>query len=305
MALAMKSPRLILCATDLQPGGDRAVREADAWARRHGAALTVVHVIPEASRLHVLFPQFAQKAFSDLPEHTSRVSEAVAERVSKITGRGREAFDIRVDVGSPPAVIVALAEEVDAELVVVGATGDESSIGPLGSVALRVVQHAHSPVLLVRPGPERGPVLAATDLSDSHFPAIDAGAFLSTALGEELTVLHVAEPPPTPLPSPEAAGLGLAFAFGPEDAQLLQEAARDRLNSAMTRLEAHGQCLVEQGLPAVHVVSTARRLGVRLLVIGTEGRTGLRRMLLGSTAEQILRDAPCPVMVVRLHSQGA
>ena len=170
--------------------------------------------------------------------------------------------------------------------------------------ALRVIQHAHSPVLLARPGPERGPVLVASDLSDPAFPAISAGSLLASAIGEELTVLHVAEVPSVPLPSPEGAGLGISYALSAQDLQLLQEAARERLNSAMMRLGAQGRWLVEQGLPSVHVVSAARRLGARLLVIGTEGRTGLRRILLGSTAEQILRDAPCPVMVVRLHSQG-
>ncbi|MBK5254406.1 MAG: universal stress protein [Vicinamibacteria bacterium] len=300
----MKSPRLILCATDLRAGGDRAVVEADAWARRHDASLAFVHAIPDPSRMHVLFPQFAHKAFTELPELSRRLADAVAERVTKLTVRASAELDIRVDVGSPAAVIVAVAEEMGADLVVVGAGGEDTSIGLLGSVALRVVQHAHSPVLLVRPGPERGPVLVASDLSDPGFPAIAAGAFLASAVGEDLTVLHVAELPTVPLPSPDGAGLGLSYGLSASDLLSLREAARDSLVSAMTRLGLKGQCLVEQGIPSVQVVGCARRLGARLLVIGTEGRTGLRRMLLGSTAEQILRDASCPVMVVRLHSQG-
>ena len=66
----------------------------------------------------------------------------------------------------------------------------------------------------------------------------------------------------------------------------------------------NGQTLVDEGIPAVSIVAAARRLKARFLVIGTEGRTGLRRMLLGSTAEQVLRAAPCSVLVVRLHSHG-
>jgi nucleotide-binding universal stress UspA family protein len=295
---------MILCAADLSAQGDRAILEADKWARRHGASLAFVHAIREGSRMHVLFPQFAQRAFQELPALNRRAAEAVAERVSKLTARSSDEFEVRVDLGSPAAVIVAVAEETGADLVVVGAWGEDGARGPLGSVALRVIQHAHSPVLLARPGPERGPVLVASDLSDPAFPAISAGSLLASAIGEELTVLHVAEVPSVPLPSPEGAGLGISYALSAQDLQLLQEAARERLNSAMMRLGAHGRCLVEQGLPSVHVVSAARRLGARLLVIGTEGRTGLRRILLGSTAEQILRDAPCPVMVVRLHSQG-
>jgi universal stress protein E len=300
----MESPRSILCATDLSSGSDRAVLEADAWARRHGASLAFLHVIQDTSRMHVLFPQFAQKAFKELPELTRRTADAVADRVVGLTSRARSDFEIRVDLGSPAAVIVAVAEEVAADLVVIGAQGGDPSAGSLGAVALRVVQHAHSPVLLVREGPAKGPLLVASDLSDSNFPAISAGSFVARTLGEDLTVLHVAEPPQAPLPSPEGAGMGLAYSLSAEDLQLLEEAARDRLHSAMMRQGAEGQCLVEQGSPAVHVVSAARRLGARLLVIGTEGRTGLRRILLGSTAEQILREATCPVLVVRLHAKG-
>jgi len=299
----MKPPQLILCATDLSTGGDRAIVAADAWARQHDASLAFIHAIPDESRIGVLFPQFAQKALSELPALTMRAADAVSARVSALTSRASGDFTVRVDLGHPAAVIVAAAEEVGADLVVLSAAGGEDGAGPLGAVALRVVQHAHSPVLLVRSGPEQGPILVATDLSDAAFPAIAAGAFVATSLGEELTALHISEAPLAPLPTPEGAGLGPSYALSGQDLQLLQEAARDRLRSTVDGLGVKAQCLVEQGIPAVHVVAAARRLQARLLVIGTEGRTGLRRMLLGSTAEQILRDATCPVMVVRLHSK--
>lgn len=116
--------------------------------------------------------------------------------------------------------------------------------------------------------------------------------------------MHVAELPlPVPM-APEAVGVGLGYAMTAAEYQLLREAARDALASAMTKMGLNGQTLVDEGIPAVSIVAAARRLNARLLVIGTEGRTGLRRMLLGSTAEQILRDAPCSVLVVRLHSHG-
>ncbi len=300
----MKPPRLILCATDLGPGGDRAVREAHGWADRYGAALVFVHAIPDASRLHVLFPQFAQSAFEALPDALLKAADAVSGRVEQLTGRPRAEVEVKVDVGSPAAVIVDQAEELKADLLVIGATGKDEARPSLGQVALRVIRHAHSPVLVARAGAEHGPILVASDLSNPAFPAISAGAFLAQGMGEQLSVIHVADFPQVSLPSPEAAGLGVAFALNDEDLQLLRESARDRLNSAMSRLGITGQCLVEQGIPAVHVVAAARRLEARLLVIGTEGRTGLRRMLLGSTAEQILSDAGCPVMVVRLNSEG-
>jgi universal stress protein E len=300
----MDGPRLIVCATDLREGGDLAIMEADAWARRHNAAIAFVHAIPETSRSHVLFPHLTQRTIGLMPSITRLAAEAVAGRVERLTARPQADLDVRVEVGSPAGIIVSVAEEMGADLIIVGAASSPSPNGPLGSVALRVVRHAHSPVLVMRSTEHAGPVLAASDLSDPAFPAIRAGAFLGRSLGADLSVIHVAELP-LPMPvTPEAVGVGLGYAMTGAEYQLFRGAARETLASAMTRLGLNAQTLLEDGIPSVSVVSAARRLEARLLVIGTEGRTGLRRMLLGSTAEQILGDSPCSVLVVRLHSHG-
>lgn len=300
----MKDPRLIVCATDLRDGGDRAVLEADVWARRHGSALVFVHVVPETSRSHVLFPQFTQRTVDRLPSLMGLAADAVAGRVERLTSQPRSSMEIRVDVGSPAAVIVSLAEELGADLIVLGSSSRPETVGHLGSVALRVVRHAHCQVLVVRDSPQAGPVLAASDLSDPSFPAIVAGAALAKGLGDELTVIHVAElPVPVPV-APEALSLGMGFAMTGAEYHMLRDAARHSLSSALTTLGLKARSLVHEGVPAVAVTLAARQLGARLLVIGTEGRTGLRRMLLGSTAERILADAPCSVFVVRLHHDG-
>lgn len=299
----MKAPRLIVCATNLREGGDLAIVEADTWAKRHSARIAFVHAIPETSRSHVLFPQLAQKTFNQLPSLMSLAIDAVAGRVERLTSRPQSEMDIRVDVGSPAGIIVSVAEELGADLIVSSATSNAETTGSLGSVALRVVRHAHSPVLIVRSTGGPGPVVSATDLSDPSFPSIRAGAFVAQALGAEFSVIHVAELP-VPMPvAPETIGLGIGYAITEADHQRLRAGARDALASAMTRMGVSGQALVDDGIPGVSVVAAARRLDARLLVIGTEGRTGLRRMLLGSTAEHILRDAPCSVLVVRLHSK--
>lgn len=300
----MNAPRVIVCATDLREGGDRAIVEADAWAKRYNASVAFVHAIPETSRSHVLFPQLAQRTFNHLPALMSLAADAVAGRVERLTSRPRADMDIRVDVGSPAGIIVSVAEELKADLIVLGAVSGTDTIGPLGSVALRVVRHAHSPVLVIRPEEGTGPILAATDLSDPAFPAIAASVFLRTTVGGDLAVIHVTELP-LPVPAaPEAAAAGLSYAPTSGEQQLLRGAARDAMASAMARMGVDAQTLVEEGIPAVSIVAAARRLKARLVVVGTEGRTGLRRMLLGSTAEQILRAAPCSVLVVRLHSHG-
>ena len=302
----MKTPRLIVCATDLSEGSDPVIVEADAWAKRFDAGLVFVHGLPEASRSHVLFPHLAQATLNRLPSSMSLAADAVAGRVERLTSRPRADLDVRVDVGSPASIIVSVAEELGADLIMLGAASGSDTTKPLGSVALRVVRHAHCPVLVVRQPPVSGPVVAATDLSDPAFPAIVAGAFLAESLGVDLAVVHVAE---VPLPAPmdqDAVGLGLSLGYEMTsgDYQRFREAAGDRLTSALKKLGLSTQTLIEDGIPAASIVAASRRLHAGILVIGTEGRSALRRMLLGSTAEQILKDSTCSVLVVRLASHG-
>ncbi len=300
----MSEPKLVVCGVDLRQGGDRAIVEADARARREGGRVRFVHAIPEPSRSHVLFPELSPRALQSFPYVARLTADAVASRVSALTGRERSEVDLAVEMGAPAAILVNEAEKVGADLIIVGATGEAQAIGPLGSVALHVVRHAHCPVVVVRPSPEAGPIVAASDLSDRAFPTLAAGGSLARGVGSDLYAVHVVDlPSPIPM-SPETIGPGTGAATREQEVQLLREAATDSLKSAVRGMGLAAECIVDDGLPAVAVLRNARRLGANLLVIGTEGRTGLRRMLLGSTAEQILRDAPCSVLVVRLHSSG-
>lgn len=58
--------------------------------------------------------------------------------------------------------------------------------------------------------------------------------------------------------------------------------------------------MVVRGVPFVEIIKTAKEKGVDLIVIGTHGRTGIDHMLFGSTAEKVVRKAPCPVLTVRV-----
>ena len=296
-----KPPQRILCATDLGPGGDRAIIEADAWAKRYSASLEFVYAVPEASRTHALFPQIAHRTMTAFPAFARSATDAISERVEQLTGRSD--VNVEVDIGSPASIVVNIAEEMDADLVVIGAVGVDESDGWLGSIARRVIQHSPCPVLLARGGAKSGPVLVASDLSDPTFPTIVAGAIVASGMDADLSVMHVLDLPTPRAPETNGVRSGFAYELTEREVQLLEEASRDRLAAAMAHLRVKGQASVERGAPAPTVAGAARRLDARLLVIGTEGRTNLSRMLLGGTAEQILREAPCPVLVVRLHAR--
>jgi len=289
---------VILAAVDPQHEPARVLREAVLAARAVQARLVVLHVMPTPWLRHPLMPWQPDAAQADPTlEWRLRAGEALAGLAREVAGPAEVAIDVRVETGRPDVVIVEQAESLDAALIVLGAP-EAWKAGASGTVAERVVQHAHCPVLAVREGPADGPVLAATDLSDPSLPAIAAGSAAAARAGAPLLALHVVDVtqfsmmpamaetmPAVPLPSMWPA---------------LADEARRQLEAALALVDTPAETLVEQGIPGLAIVETAVARRARLVVVGTIGATGLRRLLLGSVARTVLREAPCSVLVVRL-----
>jgi nucleotide-binding universal stress UspA family protein len=234
----------------------------------------------------------------------SRVaSETVTARVAGLTGQPAESIDVRVDVGAPDEIIVETAEESGADLLVIGVAGSDSEGQGLGATALRIARHAHCPVLVVRKGPAKGPVLAATDLSDPAQGALALASLLATKMGKPMVTLHVVDYSPVVV-VPEAFGPGIPIPVSEEEHKAILKAASERLVEALTRLEIKADRLIEEGPPPERIVAVAEQIEASLVVVGTSGGGGLRRMLLGSVAEDVLRQAPCSVLLVRHHQAG-
>ena len=299
----MKPPLLILCATDLSADADLAVVAASDLARLFGSRLVFVHAVPYPAPAQVLFPHLVQGTTDRLMAVSRVASDTVAARVAGLTGRPEEEIDVRVDVGAPDEVIVETAEESGADLLVIGIAGNDSSSKGLGAAALRIARHAHCPVLVVRSGATRGPILAATDLSDPAQGALSMAALLATTRGEPLVALHVVDYSPIVV-VPEAFGPGIPIPVSEEEHKAILKAAGDRLGEVLDTLEIKADRLLEEGAPSERIVAAAEQIEAGLVVMGTAGGGGLRRMLLGSVAEDVLRLAPCSVLLVRHHSPG-
>jgi nucleotide-binding universal stress UspA family protein len=290
----------VFVATDLSEAASEAIRLADEWAKSMDAELVVCHVMPNPLRMNTLFPQLNAQMALDLPALRERAVDQLTETVGEITGRASTDYAIVVDDGHPAAVIVEKAERYDADLIVVGSLG-HSGVRKLvlGSVATQVVRHAHCPVLVARPHAPTGVVLCATDFSDPAQPAVNAAAFEARRRGARLTLMHVVD-------ISLAAASHMAMGFGgvvynlPREARAeVERTVQAKLAQALTDAGIEGDPLVREGSPAVAIVQAADELDAELLVVGTIGLTGLRRLTLGSVAEAVARAAPCPVLVVR------
>jgi universal stress protein E len=299
----MKPPLLILCATDLSADADLAVVAASDLSRLFGARLVFVHAVPYPAPAQVLFPHLIQGTMDRLMAVSRVASETVSTRVQSLTGRLPEDIDVRVDVGAPDEVIVDTAEESHADLLVIGLAGSDSEGPGPGATAVRIARHAHCPVLVVRKGPAKGPILAATDLSDPAQGALSMAALLAASATEPLVALHVVDYSPVVV-VPEAFGPGIPIPVSEDEHKAILKAAGEKLAEAMSKIETKADRIVEEGAPADRIVAVAEQIEASLVVVGTSGGGGLRRMLLGSVAEDVLRSAPCSVLLVRHHTSG-
>lgn len=214
--------------------------------------------------------------------------------------------------GSAAFEVVSAANTLEADLIVLSTTGRSGlSRAFLGSTAERIVRHAHCPVLTVRRGagaarmlsgekpnyPERLPwrrILVPLDLSFTSLRALDTAAALAQHSHAGLFLLNVVEPSPYPT------GMEGAVLAIPD--QKLAENAKEQLPRLAERFvpkPVRVTSLVARGRAASVIVETAAAKGVDLIVLSTHGHTGLDRLLMGSTAEQVVRHAQCPVYVVR------
>lgn len=151
------------------------------------------------------------------------------------------------------------------------------------------------------PPPSRRKILVAIDLSEESERVLDAALdeAASNALSAEVHVLYVREPIVDP-----ATAYGVAAALSPaDDLPLVQKIVRDRVDAAIRRSGALKVASVTAhtvlGAPAREIAHVAAELDVDLVIVGTHGRRGLRRALLGSVAEHVVRYAGCPVLTIR------
>jgi nucleotide-binding universal stress UspA family protein len=129
-------------------------------------------------------------------------------------------------------------------------------------------------------------ILHPTDFSGPSRDAFDLACSLARDHGARVVVLHV-------LPVLLYGDLGPVL---PPPTEELEQALRE-LRPADPGVEVEYR--LTQGEPAREILAEARDCGCDLIVMGTHGRTGLGRLLMGSVAEQVVRKAPCPVLTVK------
>ena len=138
-------------------------------------------------------------------------------------------------------------------------------------------------------------VLVPMDFSATADRALEYAIALAQQLQARLTLLHVLDITPMTIDEMTAGVVTTYLDDLETDAQHLLQASRERVQ----RAGLQGESLLVQGTPTQTIIDTAAEQGVDLIIMGTHGRTGLAHMFLGSVAEHVVRQGPCPVLVVR------
>jgi nucleotide-binding universal stress UspA family protein len=302
----MATFRRILSPRDFSPASERALEHALDLAGRTGADLHLLHA-------EVLYSDPFREREAEaraLPvevvrESLRHLSDGGAVEATDAAGSaGDVRYEVVRDIAAAPA-IVRHAEAHDVDLIVMGTHGRRGMRRLLlGSVTEEVVRAASCAVMAVRadgPGPADGPLLVPVDFSAPSQTALRRGRDLAALYGVPLHVLHVAHI--APYPSFYGAD---AFSWTDLPRKVLDDAEQELTHFVRATEGLRGatfEATVGVGTPFRVITEYAQQNGAGLIVMGRRGLSGLQHVLLGSTTERVLRNAPCPVFITR-HEEG-
>lgn len=300
---AARVPKLarILVPTDFSGNSAQALRYAVPLARQVGGKITLLHVLDWP-----VSPATLGAAMTDEATITGTVKQAL-DKLAKTSVPAELLDKTLVRVGRAHRDIVEAARGLRMDLIVVsthGRTGLKRVL--LGSTAERVVRHASCPVLTVRrvagaklPGvksaslaPRIKRLLVPVDFSGRTRAAVQFASGLAQTMHARLALLHVVAPLPT-----RYARYRAEFERYSDETN---RNARKGLSALAATVPAgiKVEVMLQQDIPHRGIVAAAKRWRSDLIVLPTRGLTGVKYVVLGSTAEAVVRHAPCPVLTL-------
>jgi nucleotide-binding universal stress UspA family protein len=290
----------ILCPIDFSDASRHALDHAMAIAGWYESHLTALHVIAPGFTFEppILFAERGNlKALAvDKDQVRVRLDEWLAPATA-----ARVPWDARVCEGRPAESVLAVAQSLPADLIVMGSHGRggfERFI--LGSVTERTLRNANCPVLTVPPRavtaaklPFRR-ILCPVDFSEPSLVALHTALSMAEEADARLVVLHVID-------WPEEESI-LATSIDSNVLDDVERQAAQRLDSFITdesRVWSRPESKVSVGKAYRSILAAAGDMAADLIVIGVHGRNAVGLTLFGSTTNQVVRRASCPVLTIR------
>lgn len=277
-------------------------------ARATGAQLHLARVHERYEPEHLIGNSSFQWEGLDLEEYDGRHRDDESDYLTSVTERldgDGIVVDARLLDGDPAERLAGYAEEVHSDLIVITSHGRSGVRRAwLGSVTDAMVRRTHLPLLILHPGEKRAlyagdgdieHIVVALDGSSASESVLGPACDLALASGAKITLVHVISDP---------------SGFGPRIMTLRPDRLRPELDRTLSYLEALAEDLRETGVdttvyanrgnrPATTIACMARDLDADVIALATHGYGGVKRTILGSVTDKLLRSTHVPLLVVR------
>lgn len=299
----------ILVPTDFSGHSEEALKAALQLKGDFGAQLTVLHVFDVSEMLGLGWTVYGESLEAEvISRMESDARKALTEFVKK-AGASEEEVTTLVARGRPFVEAVRLARNENADLIVMGTHGRKGIEHLLmGSNAEKVVRKAHCSVLTIKRLEERkkppfpaSKILVPTDFSLTSERAMSMALKLAQKYQAHILLLHIF----ADLKVQEAIQW-TEYLPTPQTELELEEGIRRRAEEEMNAFiakfpvgDVKVTTRISSDVPHKGIVETALKENADLIVMGTHGRSGLNYLLMGSTAEKVVRTSPCPVLTVK------
>lgn len=283
----------LLLSTDGSEFSEGAVREAISLAKRCSSKLLAVSVVETNPEYEAIAPQLVEKA----EKETRRILESIKERASK------EGVDCDIIARQGEDVYQYITEEASknkASMIIMGRRGRKGLKRMImGSETARVIGHSPCSVLVVPRAAriEYKNILVATDGSRYSEAAVSEAVEIAKRCGSSLVIISVV-PSDTESPFDIVHSEMHKGLISDEESK----AAEKNVKSAKTMAEKEGISVsgfILAGRPYDAIIETAKENRTDLIIVGSHGRTGLAKLLMGSVTERVIGLSECAVLVVK------
>jgi len=290
---------------DRARASSKALHYACTLAKAFGARLQLLHV---------------NEAVVDMPALASAFPVADAEQLRRLNDFGADlslpsrGLRCHVRAGRAFDEICQAAHELSADLIICGTHGYRGMARLLlGSTAERIVQHATAPVLVVREHQREfvasrrrqtklnrrsvrlNRIVVGTDFSETSRDAVVYAVAFARRFGADLLLVNAIYPQ---YYATNADYLPFDYGSLLDETRRAAEKDMDEIGQSVSFGDVSFRTRIEEGHPGETLVKVAEEEGADLIVVSTHGRTGLPHVLVGSTAQHVVRHANCPVLVI-------
>jgi nucleotide-binding universal stress UspA family protein len=279
--------RKILVAVDGSEPSLHALREACRLSSFEKCWITVISVVPPyEGDLALVGVENVMAAMRQPFEKALSAAKELAQQEGAL-------IKPVLEEGEPERTVTDLADAENFDLIVMGRKGTHGIEKALvGSVTARVIGYSQKDVLVVpRDSPVGlGRILLATDGSKYSRAANEKAIDFARSYGNELKILSVVNVHPD------------FYSEAPEILDKMVEKARKYVEAVKEQATSAGistEGFVREGDTYKKIIDLAREMNVHIIMMGSHGRTGLKRLLMGSVAERVIGLAPCPVLIVK------